>query len=69
MKALIYQKIIKYTIYIVIIIYNSFLKIPSLPFQESNDWTWTLFICVNLAMLAGFAIMFLLVVFEEHIFI
>lgn len=43
--------------------------IPSLPFQESSDWTWTLFICVNLAMLTGFAIMFLLVVFEEHIFV
>jgi hypothetical protein len=44
-----------------------YFKMPQLPFIQSNDWSWSLFIMVNVAFVLGFVIMFLLVIFESHI--
>ena len=50
---------------IIIISYNYKFKFPSIMSDET--WSWKMFLVSNIALWIGFIVMFLLVIFEDHI--
>ena len=48
-------------------LYIALVEILPTVMSGGGEWSWLVFLLCNLAMFFGFAIMFLLAVFEEHI--